>query len=95
MTTPADKNGKIKAEILAAAHLCGINKIFKCGGAQAIAAMAYGTETIPAVDKIVGPGNIFVALAKKQVFGKVSLRPSMINLPPPYLLQIAYALPRR
>ena len=73
MTTPVDKNGKIKAEILAAAHLCGINKIFKCGGAQAIAALAYGTETIPAVNKIVGPGNIFVALAKKQVFGKVSI----------------------
>ncbi len=73
MTTPADKSGKIKAEILAAAHLCGVDKIFKCGGAQAIAAMAYGTESIPAVDKIVGPGNIFVALAKKQVFGKVSI----------------------
>lgn len=73
MTTPADKNGRIKDEILAAAHLCGVNKIFKCGGAQAIAAMAYGTKTIPAVDKIVGPGNIFVALAKRMVFGKVSI----------------------
>lgn len=73
MVTPADKNGKIKKEILAAASLCGVSKIFKCGGAQAIAALAYGTESIPAVDKIVGPGNIFVALAKKQVFGKVSI----------------------
>lgn len=73
MTTPADKNGRIKDEILAAAHLCGVNKIFKCGGAQAIAAMAYGTKSIPAVDKIVGPGNIFVALAKRLVFGKVSI----------------------
>lgn len=73
MTTPADKCGRIKDEILAAAHLCGVDKIFKCGGAQAIAAMAYGTESIPAADKIVGPGNIFVALAKRLVFGKVSI----------------------
>lgn len=73
MTTPADKNGKIKDEILVAADLCGVDRIFKCGGAQAIAALAYGTETIPAVDKIVGPGNIFVAVAKKMVFGKVSI----------------------
>ena len=73
MVTPCGKDGKIKNEILAAAKLCGVNKIFKCGGAQAIAALAYGTETIPAVYKIVGPGNIFVALAKKEVFGKVSI----------------------
>lgn len=73
MTTPADKSGKIKDEMLAAARLCGVTKVFKCGGAQAVAALAYGTQSIPAVDKIVGPGNIFVALAKKQVFGKVAI----------------------
>lgn len=73
MVTPCGKDGKIKDEILAAAKLCGVDRIFKCGGAQAIAALAYGTETIPAVYKIVGPGNIFVALAKKEVFGKVSI----------------------
>ncbi len=73
MVTPCGKDGKIKAEILAAAKLCGVNRIFKCGGAQAVAALAYGTETIPAVYKIVGPGNIYVALAKKEVFGKVSI----------------------
>ncbi len=73
MVTPPDKNGNIKDEILAAAKLCGVDMIFKCGGAQAIAALAYGTQTIPAVDKIVGPGNIFVAIAKKMVFGKVSI----------------------
>jgi histidinol dehydrogenase len=61
------------AEILAAAKLCGVDRIFKCGGAQAVAALAYGTESIPAVYKIVGPGNIYVALAKKEVFGKVSI----------------------
>ncbi len=73
MTTPSDRSGKIKDEILVAADLCGVDRIFKCGGAQAVAALAYGTETIPAVDKIVGPGNIFVAVAKKMVFGKVSI----------------------
>ncbi len=73
MVTPPDKNGKIKNEILAAARLCGVTAIYKCGGAQAIAALAYGTESIRPVDKIVGPGNIFVALAKKMVFGKVSI----------------------
>ncbi|MBQ9106599.1 MAG: histidinol dehydrogenase [Clostridia bacterium] len=73
MTTPAGRDGKIKDEILAAADICGVDAVFRCGGAQAIAALAYGTETIPAVDKIVGPGNIFVALAKKQVFGKVAI----------------------
>ena len=73
MVTPCGKNGKVKDEILAAAKLCGVDRVFKCGGAQAIAALAYGTESIPAVYKIVGPGNIFVALAKKEVFGKVSI----------------------
>ena len=73
MVTPPQKNGKINPVILAAAKIAGIDKIFKVGGAQAIAALAYGTETVPAVDKIVGPGNAFVAEAKKQVFGKVSI----------------------
>ena len=73
MCTPPQKNGKIKAEILVAAKLAGVDKIFKCGGAQAIAAMAYGTQSMPQVYKIVGPGNIFVALAKKLVFGTVSI----------------------
>ncbi|MDO4188740.1 MAG: histidinol dehydrogenase [Lachnospiraceae bacterium] len=73
MTTPADKNGKVSDCTLVAAKICGIKEIYKVGGAQAIAALAYGTETIPKVDKIVGPGNIFVALAKKAVFGHVSI----------------------
>lgn len=73
MVTPPDKNGKIKPEILLAADMAGVNKIFKVGGAQAIAALAYGTETIPKVDKIVGPGNAFVAEAKRQVFGNVAI----------------------
>ncbi|MDD4843803.1 MAG: histidinol dehydrogenase [Anaerotignum sp.] len=72
MVTPA-KSGKINSEVLAAAKIAGVDRIFKIGGAQAIAALAYGTETIPRVDKIVGPGNAFVAEAKKQVFGKVSI----------------------
>ena len=66
MTTPA-KEGKINPVILAAAKTAGVDRIFKVGGAQAIAALAYGTESIPRVDKIVGPGNAFVAEAKKQV----------------------------
>lgn len=73
MTTPADKNGKVADCTLVAAKICGVKEIYKVGGAQAIAAMAYGTESIPKVDKIVGPGNIFVALAKKAVFGHVSI----------------------
>ncbi len=73
MVTPPDKNGKVNPAILAAAHVAGVDKIFKVGGAQAIAALAYGTESIPKVDKIVGPGNAFVAEAKRQVFGKVSI----------------------
>ena len=73
MVTPPKKEGKVNPVILAAAHVAGIDKIFKVGGAQAIAALAYGTESIPKVDKIVGPGNAFVAEAKKQVFGAVSI----------------------
>ena len=72
ITTPA-KNGKVNSAILVAAKIGGVDKVFKTGGAQAIAALAYGTESIPRVDKIVGPGNAFVAEAKKQVFGKVSI----------------------
>ncbi|MBR4767767.1 MAG: histidinol dehydrogenase [Lachnospiraceae bacterium] len=73
ITTPPDKNGKISPVILAASSVAGVDRIYKVGGAQAIAALAYGTETIPKVDKIVGPGNAFVAEAKKQVFGQVSI----------------------
>ena len=72
MVTPANREGKVADCTLVAAKICGVNEIYKVGGAQAIAALAYGTETIPKVDKIVGPGNIFVALAKKAVFGHVS-----------------------
>ena len=73
MCTPPGRDGKINPYILAAAHVAGIDRIYKVGGAQAIAAMAYGTESIPKVDKIVGPGNAYVAEAKKQVFGMVSI----------------------
>jgi len=73
MVTPPLSDGKINPVILAAAKIAGVDKIFKVGGAQAIAALAYGTESIPKVDKIVGPGNAFVAEAKKQVFGMVSI----------------------
>lgn len=73
MVTPPNKYGEINPYILATAKVCGIKEIYKVGGAQAIAALAYGTETIPNVYKIVGPGNAFVAEAKKQVFGKVSI----------------------
>ena len=73
MVTPPGKDGKINPVILAAAKIAGVDKIFKVGGAQAVAALAYGTESIPKVDKIVGPGNAFVAEAKKQVFGLVSI----------------------
>ncbi|MBE6562283.1 MAG: histidinol dehydrogenase [Ruminococcaceae bacterium] len=73
MVTPPRADGTVNPVILAAAKIAGVDKIFKVGGAQAIAALAYGTETIPKVDKIVGPGNAFVAEAKKQVFGKVSI----------------------
>lgn len=73
IVTPPNSEGKINPVILAAASVAGVDRIFKVGGAQAIAALAYGTESIPKVDKIVGPGNAFVAEAKKQVFGKVSI----------------------
>ena len=73
IVTPPGKDGKIPAAILAAANIAGVDRIFKVGGAQAIAALAYGTQTLPKVDKIVGPGNAFVAEAKKQVFGTVSI----------------------
>ena len=73
MTTPPDKDGKICASTLVAANEAGVDRIFKVGGAQAIAALAFGTQSIPKVDKIVGPGNIYVALAKKAVFGYVSI----------------------
>ncbi len=73
MCTPPQKDGSVKAEILMAARIAGVDKVFKVGGAGAVAAFAYGTNTIPKVDKIVGPGNIFVALAKKEVFGTVGI----------------------
>lgn len=73
MTTPPGKDGKVYPSTLVAAKEAGVDKIYKVGGAQAIAAMAFGTESIPKVDKIVGPGNIYVALAKKAVFGHVSI----------------------
>ena len=71
--TPPGRDGKVNPAILAAAKTAGADRIFKCGGAQAIAALAYGTESVPRVDKIVGPGNAFVAEAKRQVYGKVSI----------------------
>lgn len=73
MVTPPNKEGKIHPVILAAAQIAGVDRIFKVGGAQAIAALAYGTESIPKADKIVGPGNAFVAEAKRQVYGQVSI----------------------
>ena len=73
MTTPCGKDGKVNPSTLVAANEAGVDVIYKCGGAQAIAALAFGTESIEKVDKIVGPGNIFVALAKKEVFGYVSI----------------------
>ncbi|MFI3165277.1 MAG: histidinol dehydrogenase [Bacillota bacterium] len=73
MVTPPTKEGKANPDILVAANLCGVSKIFLLGGAQAVAALAYGTETVPKVDKIVGPGNIFVATAKKILFGTVDI----------------------
>ena len=73
MTTPCNSEGKVNPSTLVAAHEAGVDVIYKCGGAQAIAALAFGTESITKVDKIVGPGNIFVALAKKAVFGHVSI----------------------
>lgn len=73
MTTPPGRDGKVNPGTLVAADIAGVDRIYKVGGAQAIAAMAFGTESIPKVDKITGPGNIFVALAKKAVFGYVSI----------------------
>ena len=73
MTTPPGKDGKVYPATLVAANEAGVDVIYKAGGAQAIAAMAFGTESIPKVDKIVGPGNIYVALAKKAVYGHVSI----------------------
>lgn len=73
MVTPPSKSGSVNPNILVSAKIAGVDRIFKVGGAQAIAGLAYGTESIPKVDKIVGPGNAFVAEAKKQVFGKVSI----------------------
>ena len=72
-TPPGKEGNQVAGVILAAAHMLGIEKVYQLGGAQAIAAMAYGTETVPRVDKIVGPGNIFVTLAKQQVFGQVGI----------------------
>lgn len=73
ITSPAGRDGKLPAAVLVAAHILGVTEIYKVGGAQAIAALAYGTETIAPVDKITGPGNIFVALAKREVFGEVAI----------------------
>ncbi len=73
MVTPPSKSGGVNENVLVAAKIAGVDRIFKVGGAQAVAALAYGTESIPKVDKIVGPGNAFVAEAKKQVFGLVSI----------------------
>ena len=73
MVTPPGKDGKVSPVILAAAKIAGVDRIFKVGGAQAVAALAYGTQSVPKVDKIVGPGNAYVAEAKKQVFGMVSI----------------------
>ena len=73
MTTPAGRDGKIRPVILAAASVAGVDEIYKIGGAQAIAALAYGTQSVPRVDKIVGPGNAYVAEAKRQVYGQVSI----------------------
>lgn len=73
MVTPARENGRVNSGILAAAHIAGVDKIFKVGGAQAVAALAFGTESIPKVEKIVGPGNAYVSEAKKQVNGIVAI----------------------
>ena len=73
ITTPPGKDGSVNPAILAAAKVAGVDRVFKVGGAQAVAALAYGTGTVPCVDKIVGPGNAFVAEAKKQVFGRVAI----------------------
>ena len=73
MTTPAQKDGKVYPTTIVAANEAGVDSIFKIGGAQAIAALAFGTESVPKVDKITGPGNIYVALAKRTVYGHVNI----------------------
>ncbi len=73
LTTPCDPGGKVSSHILAAAHVAGVDNVYKFGGAQAVGAFAFGTESVPKVDKITGPGNKYVALAKKEVFGHVSI----------------------
>jgi len=73
MVSPPTCNGDVNPVILAAARIAGVDRVFRCGGAQAVAALTYGTETVPQVDKIVGPGNAFVAEAKRQVFGRVAI----------------------
>jgi histidinol dehydrogenase len=73
MVTPPQPDGSIRPEVLMAARVAGVHRVFKCGGAHAVAALAYGTETIPRVDKIVGPGNAYVAAAKRMVFGEVGI----------------------
>lgn len=73
MVTPPPKNGDFNADVMAAAYIAGVDAVYLCGGAQAVAALAYGTETIPKVDKIVGPGNIFVATAKRLTYGQVDI----------------------
>ena len=73
MVTPPNKNGGANPDILAAAAIAGVDRVFLTGGAQAVAALAYGTQTIPQVDKIVGPGNIYVATAKKLLYGQVDI----------------------
>jgi histidinol dehydrogenase len=69
MATPAGKDGRLRPDVLMAARVAGVHRIFKMGGAHAVAALAYGTESVPRVDKIVGPGNVYVAAAKRLVFG--------------------------
>ncbi|MBR7093032.1 MAG: histidinol dehydrogenase [Clostridia bacterium] len=73
MVTPPPKNGRFNTAVMAAAYIAGVDRVFLCGGAQAVAALAYGTESIPRVDKIVGPGNIYVATAKRLVYGAVDI----------------------
>lgn len=73
MCTPPHRDGQVASAVLVAANLCGVHAIYKVGGAQAVAAMAYGTASIPKVDKIVGPGNVYVATAKRLVFGQVGI----------------------
>jgi histidinol dehydrogenase len=73
MVTPPDPDGGLSAAVLYAARIAGVSRVFKVGGAQAIAALAYGTESVPAVDKVTGPGNVFVTLAKRAVFGVVDI----------------------